>query len=263
MAVSLVPRDGGERKVMMPLIDSELRCRLRQATRQCHHALEHHPLLLPLFAPEIGLTEYGNALAALHGLYARSEAAVLQYLQQNPCLFDYRERRKLPAMESDLSALGRCHLPIDTAGPDLDSVGALFGTLYTLEGSTLGGQWIAQRLPPHCPRQFFTGYGAQTRQRWNEFLLVAQAQCPREAYETAAATAVVLFASFSKHFDDCHTMLDAAHIGTAALPASTESSGIGATETARRDHHRAILKPSGAIQCDPARDARRRAAPPG
>lgn len=135
-------------------------------------------------------------------MYARSEAAVLTYLQQYPHLFDYLSRRKLPAMESDLSALGRSPVPMNTACPSVDSVGALFGTLYTLEGSTLGGQFIAHRLPRHFPRRFYTVYGNQARLRWDEFLRLADAQCPRSNYETAAATACALFVSFKQHLDD-------------------------------------------------------------
>lgn len=192
---------------MPPSIESELHYRLRQATRQYHHALDRHPLLLPLLDSEVSLIHYGNALAALHGIYARSETEVLTYLQQNPSLFDYLSRRKLPAMEFDLSALGRSPVPMNTGCPSLDSVGALFGTLYTLEGSTLGGQFIARKMPPHFPRQFYSVYGDLTRQRWDEFLLLADGKCPKSEYDTAAATAVALFASFKKHLDDSQRYL--------------------------------------------------------
>jgi heme oxygenase (biliverdin-IX-beta and delta-forming) len=184
-------------------MDSELHNQLRQATRQCHHALDHHRLLLPLLGAEVTVVEYGNALAALHGIYARSEAAVFTYLQQCPGLFDYRSRRKLPALASDLSALGRAPVPMNPACPSLDSTGALFGTLYTLEGSTLGGQYIARHLPPRFPLRFYTVYGDQTARRWGEFLQIANARCPRSEYETAAAAAVALFVAIKAHLDNC------------------------------------------------------------
>jgi heme oxygenase len=105
-------------------------------------------------------------------------------------------------MEFDLSAIGRSPVPMSTGCPDVDSVGALFGALYTLEGATLGGQLIAHKLPPNFPLRFFALYGDQTRQRWDEFLGLAVAECPRSEYETAAATAVALFGAFKKHLDD-------------------------------------------------------------
>jgi heme oxygenase len=49
------------------------------------------------------------------------------------------------------------------------------GTLYVLEGATLGGQIIQRQL--HCSlgldagsgAAFFVGYGARTRQMWMQF----------------------------------------------------------------------------------------------
>ena len=193
---------------MPPSIVSELQHRLRQATMQCHQALEQHPLLLSLLGSKVSVIQYGNALAALHGIYAQSEAAIFGYLQKCPGLFDYRLRRKLPALESDLSALGRTPVPMKTACPCLDSAGVLFGTLYTLEGSTLGGQFIASKLPPDFPLAFFTVYGEQTRQRWDEFLHLAEARCPPSGYDLAAATALRLFTTIKDHLDDSQQYLD-------------------------------------------------------
>lgn len=193
---------------MPPSIVSELHHRLRQATMQCHQAVEQHPLLMSLLGSKVGFIQYGNALAALHGIYAQSEAAIFSYIQKCPGLFDYRSRRKLPALESDLSALKRSPVPMKTACPLLDSAGALFGTLYTLEGSTLGGQFIASKLPPDLPLAFFTVYGEQTRQRWDEFLRLAEARCPPSEYELAAATAFRLFAIIKDHLDDSQQYLD-------------------------------------------------------
>ncbi|MES2264445.1 MAG: biliverdin-producing heme oxygenase [Pseudomonadota bacterium] len=187
----------------MPLsTDSALHRRLRQATTNCHRELDRQPLLSRLRDSNVTLVQYGNALAALHGIYLRSEAAILAYLQADPSLFDYQSRRKVPALESDLSSLGRSPVPLNTAGPELNSVGALVGTLYTLEGSMLGGQFIARTLPPRFPRHFYTVYGEQTGRRWEEFLMFADAACPTSAYETAATTAIALFASLKQQLDD-------------------------------------------------------------
>lgn len=187
---------------------SALHQRLRQATKEPHHALDHHPILSALLGPDVSLIQYGNALAALHGVYAHTEAAILKYLQVHPGLFDYGPRRKLPALEADLATLNRAPLPIHTTCPRLDSVGALFGMLYTLEGATLGGHFIAGKLrlalPAQCPLQFYTVYGDQSRQRWDAFLHIADTRCPQSDYETAAATAVALFETFRAHLDEAN-----------------------------------------------------------
>ena len=50
------------------------------------------------------------------------------------------------------------------------------GALYVLEGSTLGGRYIAGMLVQQYPAlqlqqlQFFTGYGARTGLMWTSFL---------------------------------------------------------------------------------------------
>ena len=157
--------------------------------------------------------QYGDALSSLHGLYAQAEAAVLYYLRHDRTLFDYRSRRKLPALESDLAVLGRLPMPMYRRCPDITGIGALFGTLYTLEGSTLGGQFIAQRLRRTAtailPMRFYTIYGEATRQRWEQFLHCADSCCPASEHERAADTAAGLFLTLLKHLDDCQTRIAA------------------------------------------------------
>lgn len=181
--------------------------RLRLVTRACHHALDHHPLLAPLLGTTPSLVQYGDVLSALHGIYAQSEAAIVFYLRQYPALFDYRSRRKLFALESDLAVLGRSPMPMQRDCPAVDSCGAFFGTLYTLEGSTLGGQFIANHLrrvtATTFPLDFYTVYGDQAGLRWDQFPHCAEALCPQSEYETAASTAAGLFESIRQHLDDC------------------------------------------------------------
>lgn len=184
---------------------SELHDRLRQATKLPHHFLDHHPVLLPLIRADLDIVQYGDALAALYDIYAQAELWVLEFLAQNAGLFDYGSRRKLPALDSDLSVLRRSPVQTEiffTASP---TIGSLIGILYTLEGSTLGGQFIVRNLSelPHAalPMRFFTGYGDLTQQRWEEFLRFADATCPVDEYEEATAAAVSLFSALKTHLD--------------------------------------------------------------
>jgi heme oxygenase len=82
---------------------STLHQQLRLATKEPHHALDHHPLMARLLAPDISRREYGDALVAMHGVVASAEAALLAYLSHHPALFDYAPRRKLAALEADLA----------------------------------------------------------------------------------------------------------------------------------------------------------------
>ena len=184
---------------------SELHRLLREATKLPHHSLDHHPVLLPLLRSDLSAVQYGDALAALHNIYAQSEAWVFDFLSQNAGLFDYRSRRKLPALEADLASLGRTPVQTFARVSASPTIGAFIGILYTLEGSTLGGQFIARNLIrlPHAglPMQFFAGYGDLTRQRWADFLRFADAKCPLDEYEEATATAVSLFGTLKAHLD--------------------------------------------------------------
>jgi heme oxygenase len=190
---------------------SELHNRLRQATKAHHHDLDHHPLLTPLIKPDLGITAYGNALSALHGVYAVAEDWILDYLGRHPGMFDYTSRRKLPALTSDLATLGRTPIPTRIDFVAEPRIGALVGILYTIEGSTQGGQFIAQNLRKidavRWPMRFFAGYGDLSRQRWDEFLRFAEVDCPREDYELAASTAVSLFRAIKHHLDNAQASL--------------------------------------------------------
>jgi heme oxygenase len=189
-------------------MNTELHRHLRQAVSKRHQELERQPLLVRLLSRDVTLTQYGDVLAALHGAYSASEAAVLAYLQRYPGLFDYRPRRKLPALDADLSSLARAPLPLCASHLAVDSVGALVGTLYTLEGSTLGGQVIARVLPPGFPRRFYTVYGEHTARRWEEFLLFADANCPKPEYDAAATGARALFALIQSQLDGAQARLE-------------------------------------------------------
>lgn len=123
---------------------SQLHRVLRDATKLSHHALDRHPLLAPLLTRELTVMQYGAALAALHGVYAQAEDVCLSFLDEHPGLFDYRSRRKLPALELDLAELGRTGVPSRMEFTAPQNIGALIGILYTIEGSTHGGQFIAQ-----------------------------------------------------------------------------------------------------------------------
>lgn len=187
------------------LSSSSLQYLLRQATKLPHHALDHHPVLAPLVRPDLTLVQYGNALEALHGVQVHAEACILAFLEHHPGLFDYQSRLKLGAIESDLAALGRIPIRLNTKFPVPETIGGLVGVLYTVEGSTQGGQVIARTLRElpleDLPVQFFTGYGDMSQQRWDEFLQFAETHCPEEEREVAVATAVLLFDAIKCHLD--------------------------------------------------------------
>lgn len=193
--------------------DSAMHWHLRQATKQPHHLLDHHPMLAPLLRADLTLTQYGNALAALHGIQQRAEDGILAFLDQHPGLFDYQSRRKVWALNADLAALGREPMEIAAHFPVPQSIGALIGVLYAIEGSTQGGLMIArllQALPiAPLPIAYFSVYGAASTQKWAEFLQFADSYHSSEAFDEAAAAAISAFDAIHGHMQACLHQLDA------------------------------------------------------
>ncbi len=187
---------------------SPLHAQLRAATKQPHHALDHHPLLAPLVRADPQQADYAAALAALHGIYALAETAMMEFLARHPGLFDYTPRHRLSALEADLAVLDKAPAPIDATLPMPKNIGELVGMLYTIEGSTRGGQFIyrhlQQRFGDAIPLSFFAGYGEASERRWEEFWQFADANCSQAEFPDAAQSAVQLFGLIEAHLDRCY-----------------------------------------------------------
>lgn len=93
-----------------------------------------------------------------------------------------RNRRRSPLLATDLSRFS-CALPENLyAGPNLDrsAAPAVLGAMYVIEGSTLGGQYVARHiervlgLPPAFGDAYFRGYGELTGTMWIEFRAVLE-----------------------------------------------------------------------------------------
>lgn len=159
---------------------------LRDGTHALHVRVNQHPAVSDLVRPTYTMERYRNLLAAYFSFYAVLEPGIVAASANHAGGFSYTERRKLPWLEADLRALGvdhpNCAATRSTgAGPWLPSNQAeLIGVLYSIEGSTLGGQIISRSLQQHLGLtaegglRFFSGYGDQTEQKWSEFLEFAE-----------------------------------------------------------------------------------------
>jgi heme oxygenase len=189
-----------------------VRQQLRSATHAAHVRLNHHPMLAGLTRPGFCLDVYQQILAAYYPFYAAVEPAILAVLSQtNDLGFSYIERRKLPWLIEDLLALGyeteniQCKrtfaIPADAA--------EVIGTLYAIEGSTLGGQVISRHLAANLGltaeqgARFFSGYGANTESHWAAFCAYAETLVddPRQR-ERASVAALQVFNALEGQLDD-------------------------------------------------------------
>lgn len=90
-------------------------------------------------------------------------------------------RRKLVALQSDLSVLGLAPDDVRRLArcPDVPAVtttASALGVLYVVEGATLGGRVIADHLRggavPPAALGFFGCYGTQAGRRWRDYRAV-------------------------------------------------------------------------------------------
>ncbi|MDW7746261.1 biliverdin-producing heme oxygenase [Halomonas sp.] len=175
---------------------------LRDATRDSHRALDHHPALQCLLAPTLTREAYAASLQALYPAHAALENRVCREISRLGLRL--RVPRRLPRLADDLGTLGLTPeaLAADAAPPPA-SPATLAGELYVLEGSRLGGRVIADRLRrtlgPGVPHAFFSL--AMPPGEWSRRLAELEALCPPGEREIALASAREAFARFHHRLD--------------------------------------------------------------
>lgn len=168
----------------MPDMRHDARKMLQQATHDAHVRLNRHPLLEQLTAPEYPLAYYQQVISAYYSSYVQIEAAIDQALSRWEIDFDYTRRRKQPWLLQDMACFGIAQPAVQThlAPALINDEHAVFGVLYAIEGSSLGGRLIARRLATHFGltqtqgARFFYGYGEHIDARWNEVVNMLNAR---------------------------------------------------------------------------------------
>ena len=192
-----------------------LRPLLVKATETEHIQLHHHPLLKDVMSASYPLTTYSLLLSAYHTIYSTLEQSVMAYLGSHSIDFDYQPRLKLPLLQKDLVNLNiSVPSPSVIQGlspyPAIASLGDLIGSLYVLEGSTLGASRITLCLAKHHQLHtdngaaFFNGYGEHTRDLWQQFLSFAEQSIAHDPEQCALAIASAknTFDYFKRSLDD-------------------------------------------------------------
>jgi heme oxygenase (biliverdin-IX-beta and delta-forming) len=182
--------------------------KLKEATKEQHNNLETTVNVMDqMFSAE----DYKKLLCKFYRFYAAMEPKVFK-LDWSKVSLNMDERRKLPKLEQDLKALDiwdeAQSLPEWDELPALEDLPEGFGSLYVMEGATLGGQVINRHLKEHlgiAPENggaFFNGYGERTGPMWKEFVSVANdyAAANGENDETIINNARATFDSFRDCF---------------------------------------------------------------
>lgn len=114
--------------------------RLRAETREEHDLIE---LALDWERRTASVGAYAEWLRRLHNFHGWWEPVVAG-LVDDPLFFE--PRRKLRLLTRDLERLGAVVEAVDAPGPAFASRAEALGSMYVLEGSTLGGKLIVRRV---------------------------------------------------------------------------------------------------------------------
>lgn len=173
---------------------------LKQATRAEHEGTED---TVPLMQPELTRAQYVETLQRMYLAVSTWDAWSMEHAPARLLpLLEGRQRSLL--MVSDLQQLG-VSLPTATApmklpeGPVSDA--EFLGRMYVMEGSSLGGQYIARHveevlgLIPGEGDAYFRGYDERTSAMWKAFKDVL-AEVPDDQTETVVQAAREMFRFF-------------------------------------------------------------------
>ncbi|HJS84165.1 MAG TPA: biliverdin-producing heme oxygenase [Acetobacteraceae bacterium] len=182
--------------------------RLRGATAAAHEALDVTLREAACFASAEGYRRY---LTAVEPLYASVEAE-LGAAGATRLLPDWPRRRKLDLICADLRVLGGADgaprqraaaARMGTLPAPGWCVGAMFGTIYVLEGATLGGALLARALRglgvlSQGRACLLDPYGAERGAMWRAFLArLEDVVMTRQQEEALSAGALATFSLFA------------------------------------------------------------------
>lgn len=171
----------------------DIMARLRRETAPLHAELD--AMVAPMLLER---ARYRTLLAGLRDAYRIIERELARHaVQLARAGYDVASRVKLHWLDDDLSALSEPEPNPHRTRYTLTDAAAGFGAVYVVEGATLGGQVIARQvipalgLSPERGCRFFTGYRANTGDRWRETrdaiaAHLASADTPDAADETVA-----------------------------------------------------------------------------
>jgi heme oxygenase len=172
---------------------------LRQETEADHRNVEG---AVALMHQGLNLAEYVECLQRIYGVVAaweeRANEVAPEWLQSA-----LLARQRKPLLERDLAWFGVTEKDGGRPElPEMSNLPSLFGTMYVMEGSTLGGQLIARHVEAtlHLSEgrgsSYFRGHGSQTGPLWKEFSEMLKVRIPDEQTDAVVVSAKAMFTTF-------------------------------------------------------------------
>lgn len=160
---------------MQPATDG-LRARLKSDTKTFHRAVESARYPRALGNGELTVKQYGDYLRILLGVHCVWESKCAEFSDWLQYGIRINERTRIPQLKDDLSRLGVSTVSAAQINWQPNSFSDAAGLMYVLEGSTLGGNILAERIPKifagqvaaECT-QYFHAYGSENARLWREY----------------------------------------------------------------------------------------------
>ena len=177
---------------------------LRTATRDQHARLESR---FDLESRLSSRDQYTRLLEGYLGLYRPFESRLARQPHDLLARIVWPDRRRTPLLEQDLRHLGLTaaeinNIPECDSLPPLDDPDSLWGALYVIEGSNLGGQIIYRQIESRLALDrdngvsFFFSDGADTGLVWKRFISLLEEHVSNP--ERAANAACAMFGLFER-----------------------------------------------------------------
>lgn len=198
----------------MQSLEKNLIVALRYATAAVHESIEQLPIMLRIMSLSVTRADYCHYLLVLRELYTPLEAALYTAIDRDTQL-RLGVRPKLPALLADLNEQAAMNTDeIFSVTTDvmhstivIKNINDLVGSLYVLEGATLGGRTIARHLRRVLNNElgsarFLDFHGEQTSAVWKQFAGALDELCAEQRLKPDAVIAGALTT-----FDDLYQQL--------------------------------------------------------
>lgn len=179
----------------------------RRYTARHHAALERHPVLARLAAPDCTAAEYVRAVRSLAAIYAGIDRLLLAAEPYRPAAVG-PFRPRAPRLVAECAAMGSRVAPRKTVPPpELASVGAYLGARYVVDGAQFGHRTIAASLARSPvatvldrPQSFWRTAFVYPDE-WRKIRNVMVSLTDRREIAAAAVSARTLFEYFHRHVE--------------------------------------------------------------
>lgn len=142
---------------------------LRERTDANHKALEQNPYSERLMSPDVTVEDYKTYLEKMYGIIMPFERDIQPKLSN--IVTDMANRQKHHLLLNDLKMLDSNTEHIPQYHFSAANEAAALGSMYVLEGSTMGGMVIQKHMSKlDVPVQYFASYGSNTAMMWRTFI---------------------------------------------------------------------------------------------